>query len=347
MKDSFIENKDILVTGGGGFLGRAVCRLLIKEKCNVRSIGRNSYPEIEALGVKCYKGDIRLKEDLEKAARGCFAIIHIAAFPGIWGKYKDYYSINYMGTQNVVALCKKLGIENLVYTSTPSVIYNQGGIKGKKESELSYPKNFQCHYAKTKAMAEELVIQSAGCSVENNGVLKTVSLRPHLIWGPGDKNLIPRLLERGRKKKLKIVGNGQNKVDVVYIDNAALAHITALNKLVSDPNAINGKAYFITQQKPVIMWDFLNEILQKSGIQTVNKKVSYKVAYSAGWILELLHGLFFPEKEPVMTRFLAEQFAKDHYFNPQAAREELGYIPDVSTAQGVGKLIAWIKKEKL
>jgi nucleoside-diphosphate-sugar epimerase len=332
----------VLVTGGNGFLGRAVCRILIEKGYQVRVIGRNSYPELEKMGILCFKGDIRNFAHIDKAAAGCFAVIHTAALPGIWGAYQEYYSINVMGTKNVVAACKKHGISVLVYTSTPSVVYHGGGIQGKSEKELTYPGEFQCHYAETKANAEQIVIKNTDTPVNGGKKLKTISLRPHLIWGPGDKNLIPRILEKAGRGKLKIIGTGDNLVDIVYIDNAAAAHVLALEKLMARPGDVNGKAYFITQQKPVNLWDFINKIIKNAGMDEVKTRMSFKSAFYSGFVLEKLYAFAGIKKEPPMTRFLAQQLAEDHYFDPGAAVKELGYKPHITIDQGLTRLAAWI-----
>ncbi len=326
--------KTALITGGGGFVGKAVVKRLLDEGVSCRVLGRNPYPELHSLGVECVVGDIRDQDAVLEACRGVDIVFHVAALAGIWGTWEGYYSINVEGTKNVIAGCKKNDIPNLVYTSTPSVVFNRSDICGGDES-LPYPTSFQCHYAKSKVMAEKIVLEAAGES------LRSCALRPHLIWGPGDPHLIPRILDRGRKGQLKIVGEGSNLVDISYIENVAHAHLLAAENLISSGTA-SGNAYFISQGEPVNLWDWVNSLFEKAGVETLQKKVPFFLAYGAGGVLELFHTLFRSAEEPRMTRFLAEQLAKSHYFSIAKAEKDLGYTPQVSTEEGMDRLLQWI-----
>lgn len=331
------------VTGGGGFLGSAVTRRLLEAGVPVRVIGRSRYPQLEEMGAQVRICDIRDREALVEAFEGVSSVQHIAALPGVWGPWNEFYGINVVGTRNVISACRHLGITNLVYTSTPSVVHGGGGIRGGSEAELKYPVTHHCHYATTKAMAEREVLASDSTPVRGGARLRTVALRPHLIWGPGDRNLIPRIIERARTGRLMIVGNGENLVDVVYIDNAADAQILAGRVLSENPDRIGGKAYFITQGKPVLLWEFINRILLKAGLSPVTRKVPFPAAWLAGLFFEAAHSILAPSTEPVMTRFMAEQLSSDHYFDPAAAREELGYLPAVTTEEGLERLGEWLR----
>ncbi|MBW2996758.1 NAD-dependent epimerase/dehydratase family protein, partial [Candidatus Woesearchaeota archaeon] len=214
----------ILVTGGGGFLGKAIAKALVKRGHEVRSFSRGSYPELEALGIKAHRGDITDKSALLDASEGCDAVFHVAAKAGVWGSYKEYYRPNVIGTKNVINACIQNKVKRLIFTSSPSVVFNNADQDGVDESE-PYPKKFISHYPKTKAIAENIVLKA------NSQELATVSLRPHLIWGPGDNHLIPRIISRAKAGKLRIVGDGKNLVDTVYIDNAVDAHLLAFERL--------------------------------------------------------------------------------------------------------------------
>jgi len=326
--------KKVLVTGGGGFVGQAIVRKLLTEHIEAVVVGRHRYPEIERLGVETKVGDIRDGQFLVRAARGCDAVFHVAAKAGIWGRRQDYFSINLTGAEQVVQACHANGIGILVYTSTPSVVFANHDLAGVDE-RTPYAQHFLCHYAHSKALAEERVLQA------NSADLKTVALRPHLVWGPGDNNLIPRLVERGRKGLLKQVGDGQNLVDIAYIDNVADAHWLAAVNLETSATAA-GKAYFISQGKPVNLWDWINGLFAELGIQPVKKQVSFGKAYAAGALLEGIYRILALRSEPLMTRFLAQQLAKSHWFSIEAARRDLGYEPKVSTEEGMRRLVAWL-----
>lgn len=319
-----------LVTGGGGFLGSAIVRRLRARGDAVRSFSRGQYPELEALGVETRHGDLADADAVVAAAEGCDVVFHVAARPGIWGKYADYYRINVEGTRNVLDACRRWHIRRLVYTSSPSVVFNGKDMEGIDES-APYAAHFEAHYPKTKAQAEQLVL------AVNGAELATVALRPHLIWGPGDNHLIPRILARARSGTLRRIGNGQNLVDCVYIDDAARAHLLAADRLA--PGAASaGRAYFISQGKPVPLWDLVNRILDAAGLPPVTRGLPTGVAYALGWFLEKAHLLLRLESEPRMTRFLARELSTAHWFNIAAARRDLGYEPQVSLEEGLRRL---------
>src|SRR6185312_8448237 len=246
-----------LVTGGGGFLGGAIVRLLRQRGWDVRSLTRSAYPWLDELGVEQLLGDVADPAAATAACTGVELVFHVAAKAGVWGRYDDFFATNVTGTQNVLAACKSLGVRKLIYTSTPSVIHCGGDLEGVNES-VPYPKHFQAAYPKTKALAETDVLAANGPD------LATVSLRPHLVWGPGDPHLIPRVLARAKEGKLRRVGSHPVTVDVTYIDNAAEAHWLAAQRLAVD-SSIAGKAYFITNGEPVELWDFLNRVLAEGG----------------------------------------------------------------------------------
>ena len=334
--------ESVLVTGGGGFLGFYTVKKHVERGDKVRVMGRGTYPELEKLGVEVIRGDIRNIEDVERASRGVELIQHVAAIPGIWGKKEDFYSINYNGTLNIIAICRKLGIDRLIYTSSPSVIHRKEPISGLSENELDYPIGYNAHYPASKAMAEREVLKANGTPIEGGKILKTIALRPHLIWGPGDKNLIPRIIKKGRAGKLRIIGDGENRVDVVYIENAAMAQLIAADRLKDRWETVGGKPYFITQQEPVKLWEFMNRILELSGVPPIVGKIPFSIAYLVGWAFEVAYGIMGRYDEPPMTRFLAEQLGHDHYFNPKLAREELGYMAEISTEEGLKRLGEYI-----
>lgn len=323
----------VLVTGGGGFLGRYIVEQLLKHGEHVRVLSRQKYPELESLRVECIQGDLRDKAAVEGAVRGCEVVYHVAALAGIWGRWEDYYGINVQGTQNIIDACLAWNVERLVYSSSPSVTFNGTDQKGVDES-AAYPEKWLAHYPHSKAIAEQAVLQA-----NRPGALLTCAIRPHLIWGPRDGHLIPRLIERAKTGRLRIVGDGKNLVDMVYVDNAASAHIQAAGALVNTPEKVGGKAYFVTQGAPVRLWDWINEILAMEGIPPIRKRVSANVAYYAGAAMETTYKMIGRmHEEPRMTRFLARQLATHHYFDISAARHDLGYSPKVSTEEGMQRL---------
>lgn len=321
-----------LITGGGGFVGKAIVRQLLAQNVQCLVVGRHSYPELESLGVTCRQGDICDRGFIRKCCQGVDTVFHVAAMAGIWGRWRDYYATNVLGTENVLAGCRAEGVRHLVYTSTPSVVFNQHSICNGDE-KLPYADRFLCHYARSKVMAEELVLAASDHD------LRTCAIRPHLVWGPGDPHLIPRLINRGRKGQLRQVGDGQNLVDISYIDNVAHAHLLAANNLAGVGTA-SGRAYFISQGEPVNLWQWINELFSGLDIAPVRSKVFYSAAYGIGAMLEGFYRLAGWQNEPQMTRFLAQQLAKSHYFSIAMATCDLGYQPLVSTEEGMERLLA-------
>ncbi|MFQ5903140.1 MAG: NAD-dependent epimerase/dehydratase family protein [Candidatus Binatia bacterium] len=326
-----------LVTGGGGFLGRYVVEKLMARGDSVRVLGRSRYPELERLGVATMQADLRDQAAVVKACEKVDVVFHVAALPAIWGKWKDFYGINVEGTKNVLAGCKVHGVSRLVYTSTPSVVFDQSDICNVDET-YPYPDRYNCYYPATKAMAEKFVIDANG---QDN--LLTTSLRPHLVWGPRDNHLIPRILQRAKAQQLFIVGDGTNKVDITYVENAADAHLLASDYLkVGSPVA--GQAYFISQGEPVVLWDFINHLLERLGIPKITKAISYGTAKSVGAVLELAHKVLCLSGEPRMTRFLAAQLARSHYFDISKARRDFGYSPRITTSEGLERLVRYVQR---
>jgi nucleoside-diphosphate-sugar epimerase len=326
--------KNVLVSGGGGFLGSAIVRQLVDKGCTVTVAGRNRYTHIEQLGVECLVGDIGDRDFCDRLCRDVDTVFHTAAKAGIWGGWPAYKRTNVDGTVNFVDCCRKHGVPVLVYTSTPSVVFEKQSIDGGDET-LDYARTFLCNYSRSKVLAERYVLKNCDNS------MRSCAIRPHLIWGPGDPHLIPRLVERGRSGRLKIVGDGTNLVDITYVDNAAAAHILAAEKLHRGSEC-SGQAYFIGQERPVRLWDWVNELYQELGIDPISRKIQLPAAYTAGWVLEKLYRLPGIEREPQMTRFLALQLGCSHYFSHEKARRELGYIPSISIEEGKKKLIEWL-----
>lgn len=326
------QKRIILVTGGGGFLGSAIVRMLVAGGEAVRTYSRSSYPHLFRLGVEQIRGDLADVEGLVKACRNVEAVFHVAAKPGIWGSYKSFYTPNVVGTRNVIEACRLNGVQRLIYTSSPSVIFDGKDMQGIDES-VPYPETFHAHYPHTKAQAEQAVLDAA-----RNG-LPAVALRPHLIWGPGDNHLVPRIL--ARSSRLRRVGRGTNLVDTIYIDNAAHAHLLAEAALKDNP-AITGKAYFISQDCPIALWEMIDLILTAGGKPPVKKSISFAAALLSGAVCEGLYTLFQIKKDPPITRFVARELATSHWFNIAAAKRDLGYRPLVSTQEGLQRLAAWI-----
>lgn len=327
-------NHKILVTGAGGFLGLRLVKALRLLGHTVHTLQRQNYPELQGDdGIRNFIGSIENRNDLKKALDGVDVVFHVASKIGMWGDYQDFYRTNVLGTRNIISLMKEQNIKYLIYTSTPSVVFDRGDIKNGDET-LSYPNTHLNFYGETKRLAEVEVLNA------HHNQFITAAIRPHLIFGPGDKQLIPRVIKAHRQGRLKIIGDGSNLVDVSYIDNVVDAHLDLYHQMLRDPTKVNGKAYFIGQDKPVNLWDFTNTIMSGIGLQKLEKKIPTAVAYFIGACLEGIFKLLrIKHIDPPMTRFVALQLGKSHYFSHQRALEDFGHFPKVGTEEGLKRLI--------
>ncbi|QEH37096.1 3 beta-hydroxysteroid dehydrogenase/Delta 5--_4-isomerase [Aquisphaera giovannonii] len=322
----------VLITGGGGFLGSAIAAMLRERGRQVRSFARSRHEVLDLIGVEQVRGDIADRAAVSDAVRGCGTVFHVAALAGIWGPYAAYHRTNVLGTENVVAACREHRVPRLVYTSSPSVVFTGHDLEGVDES-APYADRYDAAYPATKAIAEKLVLAS------NDASMATVALRPHLIWGPGDNNILPRVFARARARRLFRIGDRNPLIDLTYIDNAAIAHVLAGEKLAPG-SPIAGKAYFVAQGQPVPLWEMVNRFLEIAGIPPVRRSVPRSVAVAIGGLMEGLYGAFRLSGEPRMTRFLARELSTAHWYNLDAARRDLGYEPLVSIEEGLRRLAA-------
>ncbi len=328
-----------LVTGGGGFLGSAIVRMLVERGDEVRVLARGEYPELAVLGVDTVRGDIRDLDAVTRACGGCDAVFHVAAKPPPWGLRADYESINVGGTQAVLDACRAAGVGHLVYTSTPSVVAGDGDAEGQDES-APYAQQFLADYPRTKAAAERRVLAA------NEANLRTVALRPHLIWGPGDPHFLPRFVAKARSGQLRRIGAGDPLVDTVYVDNAAQAHLLAVDRLVAGAE-VHGRAYFISNGEPIGVWTMVDRMLAAADVPPVRGQVPRWLASSLASVMETSHRLFGLSGEPRLTRFLVHEVTRAHWFDISAAKRDLGYEPLVSLDEGFERLQGWCRENAL
>jgi nucleoside-diphosphate-sugar epimerase len=323
----------VLVTGGSGFLGRAVCELLARSGHSVRVLCRRAYTG----PGRHLAGDLRRYQDVEAAVRGCAAVVHSAAKAGYWGPRAEFHETNVVGTAHVITACLRQSVPRLVYTSSPSVVHNGANLEGVDES-APYATTFLAPYPETKAAAERLVLAA------NSPRLATVALRPHLIWGPDDPHFLPRLLDRARQGRLWIAGDGASRIDTIYLDNAADAHLLALERL--EPGApIAGRAYFVAQDDPRPIREVIGMWLAAAGVPVRPRQIPVAAARMLAHAVELGYRLSGARSEPPLTRFLVQQLTTAHWFDIGAARRDLGYTPRIGTEEGLALLRAHLHNQ--
>jgi nucleoside-diphosphate-sugar epimerase len=337
--DNSLANARVLVTGGTGFLGRRLVERLLAAGRPVTVLGRTPAPDLEKRGIHFIRASLDDTTAVEAACAGITTIFHTAARVGVWGRYEDFFRTNVLGTRALLAGAHAHGVARFVHTSTPSVVYNGHALANANES---LPLTTACPspYPLTKAIAEREVLAA------NSESLRTIALRPHLIWGVGDPHLVPRVLARARAGRLRIVGDGQNRVDMVHVENAVDAHLFAEAALLTPNSPAAGRAYFITNGEPVLLWDWINQLLTALGEPPVTRRISLRAASTIGAVCETAWRALPLRGEPPMTRFIAAELAKDHWFDLTAARRDLGYVPRISMATGTAELVAALRREK-
>ncbi len=326
-----------LVTGGGGFLGRAIVELLLSEGHEVTSLSRGAYPELEALGVRHVRADLADAPAMRAAFRGQETVFHSAGKAGVWGPAREYERANVDATRNVIAACEQHRVPRLVYTSSPSVVFD-GRDQVQAGNELPYPARYLAHYPRTKAIAERMVL-----GANARWSLATCALRPHLIIGPRDPHLVPRLVARARAGRLAIVGDGQNEVSLTHVENAARAHLdAALSLAPGAPHA--GRAYFVVQSEPVRLWDWIGALLCELGLEPPRRRVPLALAYAAGGAMEACWRALRRAEEPPMTRFVALQLARTHTYDLEPARRDFGFRERIDMSTATAQVLASLRQ---
>jgi len=311
-----------LVTGGGGFVGRALCRRLRDLGHDVTALGRRPNPALDAERIRTVIQDLAGPDaaaGLAGRLAGVDCVFHTAAHVRMWGPREAFVSGNIDATNNVIAACRAAGVARLVFTSSPSVVAADHDLRGSDESQ-PYPARYRAFYPETKAAAERAVLAAHG------DALQTIALRPHLIFGPGDTHLVPTILKRARAGRLVQVGDGTNLVDLTLIDDCVSAHVLAAAAL-AERSSTGGRAYFISQGTPVLLWEWIGRVLALHDAPPVRRRMSTTTARLLATVAETVWKTCGLASDPPLTRFLAAEMATDHFFEIGAARRELGYVP--------------------
>ncbi|MSO59866.1 MAG: NAD-dependent epimerase/dehydratase family protein [Ilumatobacteraceae bacterium] len=322
----------ILVTGAGSLLMGAIASDLVRRGDDVVSLQRHTPTFDGSAHARHVLADIRDDEAVAQAARGCDAIIHGAARVGVLGNWSEFESVNVAGSKNVVDAAKMHNVSRLVYVSTPSVVHSGYSIVG-DVARLAVTGRKHSFYAESKAIAERMVLMA------RNDYLAVVATRPHLVWGPGDKQLVGRVVERASRGRLTIAGTGDALVDSTYIDNAVSAHIGAIDALHVGA-ACDGQAYVIANGEPRTVNELMRSICGAAGVAFEPRYIALALAVRMGWVIERV----WPKvraTEPPITQFVAQQLGTAHWFDPRPAREHLGWGPGVSLDEGFARLAQW------
>lgn len=324
-----------LITGATGFLGGALTRRLKGMGWDVTASGRSAakLDQLENTGIHTLQLDITQKDEMTAACKEQEIVFHCAAFPSPWGNYEKFYQANVIGTRNVVQACEANKVTRLVYVSTPSIYFDYKPRTDVKENDpLPDPVS---NYAATKLLAEEEIDKGFA-----NG-LAAISIRPRALFGPGDTVIFPRLIPRLQTGRLPILGDGENIVDLTYIENV----VDALLLCAESPTNTLGKKYNISNGKPVKIWKLIERICTELNLPEPKRKISYPVANAVGTALELLYGLIPTHPEPPLTRISVSMLANSTTLDISAAKTELGYQPKVSVDEGFDLFMKWWKEK--
>lgn len=325
----------VLVTGGSSLIGTGMIAALAARGDDVVALQRQRSEAVERVGALQRLGDIRDSAAVVEAMQGCDAIVHLAAKVGVVGQWEDYRSINVDGTRNVLAAARTTGIARLVHVSSPSVAHGGESIVGGLATPPVLGRR-RSWYAESKAMAE---IDALACASEDLGV---VAVRPHLVWGPGDMQLVGRIVQRAASGRLALVGDGRALVDTTYIDNAVDALVAALD-VVEPGSRCSGRAYVVANGEPRSIRELVAGICEAAQVPFAPRTVSLRVGATLGAVVERAWPLLRRDDEPPLTRFLAEQLGTAHWFDPRPTRDDLGWTPGVSIDAGLERLGDWYR----
>lgn len=329
----------VLVTGASSLIGSGLARALAERGDEVRCLQRRP---IEALatviGIEQSLGDVRDARAVARAASGCDGVVHLAAKVGVVGEWEEYRSVNVTGTVNVLDAARAAGARWVVHVSSPSVAHGGEPIVG-GGAGVPLVGRANAFYAESKALAEVHALAQADAEF---GV---VAIRPHLVWGPGDAQLVGRVVERAAAGRLALVGGGRALVDTTYVDNAVDALIAALD--AAGPGApCSGRAYVIANGEPRPIRELVAGICRAAGVPFEPRDVPLRAARAIGALVERLWPWLGRDDEPPMTRFLAEQLGTAHWFDPRPARDDLGWTPRVGIDEGLDRLAAWYESSR-
>lgn len=316
----------VVVTGASGFLGRSVAAAAVAAGHDVRTLQRRP---ARVPGAHDVLGSICDNALVERAVAGAGAVVHLAAKVSLTGSRREFHEVNVGGTRTLLDAAARAGLHRFVQVSSPSVAHTGTSLTG-VGAESADPARARGHYARSKAEAELLALG------RDSDTLSVVAVRPHIVWGPGDTQLIDRVVDRARRGRLPLLNHGTALIDTTYIDNAASGILAALDRA----DAVHGRAYVITNGEPRPVADLLAGICRAAGVPPPSWSVPAGLARGIGGIVEGVWRLHPGPDEPPMTRFLAEQLSTAHWFDQRPTRRDLRWRPSVSIAEGLDRLAA-------
>jgi 2-alkyl-3-oxoalkanoate reductase len=317
----------VLVTGASGMLGSAVARRLVEDGWDVRTLQRRASGVEGAVDVR---GSVTDREAVTRAVDGLAAVVHLAAKVDIVGPEAEYRAVNVEGTRTVLDAARTAGATRTVFVSSPSVAHTGDSLVG-AGAGAAEPESARGPYARTKAAAEQLAL-----AADQPG-FRVLAVRPHVVWGPGDTQLVGRIVERARAGRLPVLGSGAPLIDTTYVDNAVDALVAALVA----PDAAYGQAYVVTNGEPRPVRELIDAICTACGVPVPRRRVPAALARAAGAGLDAVWARLPLPGEPPLTRFVAEQLSTAHWFDQRRTREALAWEPRVSLDEGIARLAAY------
>jgi 2-alkyl-3-oxoalkanoate reductase len=317
----------VLLTGSTSLLGAGVVRALHARGDEVVVLQRHPAAVAAECAVTEFLGDLSDAAAVGRAMRDAEAVIHLAARVGVVGSAAQFHETNVIGTRTVLDAARAHGVARLVLISSPSVAHSGSALAG-GGAEPADPQHAKGHYSRSKAQAELEVLAA------DTPELATIAVRPHLIWGPGDTQLVGRIVDRARSGRLALVGGGRALIDTTYIDNAVDAVVAALDHA----HAGHGQAFVVSNGEPRTVAELVERICVAAGVEAPTRHVPRSLAWSGGAVAEGLWWLGRRTDDPPMTRFLAGQLATAHWFDQRSVRLVLEWAPRVSLDEGFARL---------
>ena len=325
-----------LITGATGFLGGALARRLKNMDWDVTALGRNSseLKKLEAQGIRAVQANLEDSQAILNACKDQDIVFHSGALASDWGRAEVFYNSNVLGTQNVIRGCQEYRVKRLVHVSTPSIYFGfEPRINVKESDPLPKPVT---EYARTKRLAEDEVDKAFADG------LPAVTIRPRAIFGPGDRTILPRLIDRLQRGILRVIGDGQNVADLSYVENV----VDALLLCAESPNNTLGKKYNITNGEPIRMWSMIEKLCERLDLKFPTQRLPYPFVNAVAGGMEFIYKLLPGQPEPPLTRYSVAMISISATLDISAAKKDLGYQPRVSIEDGFEEFVKWWKAKK-